>query len=430
VKKLTFYPLPLTFNQKNKMKNQKFILFIAFRYLFSKKSQSAINLISLISMFGVMVSTMALVCVLSVFNGFADMIEKSFSSFDSELKITAVNGKTFDFEQVSDKILSNNNIVLFSKVLSDNALIAYNENQTPIVLKGVDENYSKIFSPDSLMISGNFRLFDFDFDVSVIGYGLAVKIGTGVDYVTPLTIYVPRREGKINIMRPDAAFKKGEIFVAGVFSANQAEYDDNVLLVPLSFAQNLYDYDSLRVSSLDIKLKNINKLKTTQKQLKTSLGENFLVENRIEQQKDAFKIVKIEGLMIFLILSLILIIATCNIISSLSMLLIDKKDDILLFKNLGATNNKIRKVFIVEGWLIAVIGALFGLILGLIICVLQIKFGFLKMQTDINFYTPYPVVIKFFDLLLVLTTVLSIGFLAAYYPVRFFLFEKQNSNSN
>ena len=403
------------------MKNQKFILFIAFRYLFSKKSQSAINLISLISMFGVMVSTMALVCVLSVFNGFTDVIEKSFGSFDPELKIRSANGKTFDFEQINNKILSNENVAIFTKVLSDNALIAYNENQTPIVLKGVDENYSKIFSSDSLMLSGNFRLFDFDFDVSAIGYGLAAKIGTGVDYVTPLTIYAPRREGKINVMRPDAAFKKGEIFVAGVFSVNQAEYDDNVLLVPLSFAQNLYDYDSLKVSALELKLKNTNKLKSTQKQLQQSLGENFLVENRIEQQKDAFKIVKIEGLMIFLILSLILIIATCNIISSLSMLLLDKKDDIVLFKNIGATSSAIRKIFIVEGWLIAVIGAVFGLIFGLIICVLQIKFGFLQMQADINYSIPYPVVIKFFDLLLVLATVLSIGFLAAYYPVRFFL---------
>ena len=403
------------------MQNQKFILFIAFRYLFSKKSQSAINLISLISMVGVMVSTMALVCVLSVFNGFSDVIEKSFSSFDPELKISSANGKTFDFEQVSGKILSNENVALFTKVLSDNALIAYNDNQTPIVLKGVDENYSKIFSPDSLMLSGNFRLFDFDFDVSAIGYGLAAKIGTGVDYVTPLTIYAPRREGKINVMRPDAAFKKGEIFVAGVFSFNQHIYDENYLLVPLEFAQNLYDYDSLRISALELKLKNINKLKATQKQLQNSLGENFLVENRVEQQKDAFKIVKIEGLMIFLILALILIIATCNIISSLSMLLLDKKDDILLFKNLGATGSTIRKIFIVEGWLIAVLGAVFGLIFGLIICILQIKFGFLEMRLDINYFVPYPVIIKLFDLLLVLATVLSIGFLAAYYPVRFFL---------
>jgi len=397
----------------------KFVLFVAFRYLFSKKSQSAINLISLISMFGVVVSTMALVCVLSVFNGFTDMIKKSFSCFDPELKISAINGKTFDFEKISDKTLSNKNVALFSKTLSDNALIAYNDNQTPFILKGVDENYNKIFSPDSLMISGNFNLFNLDFDVAAIGYGLAAKVGTGVDYVTPLTIYVPRREGKINVMRPDVAFKKGEIFVGGVFCANQADYDDNVLLVPLSFAQNLYDYDSLKVSSFEVKLKNINKLNETQKQLQKSLGGNFLVENRIEQQKDYFKIIKIEGLMIFLILSLILIIAICNIIGSLSMLLIDKKEDIVLFKNLGATDKSIRKIFIAEGWLITTIGAVVGLIVGLIICLLQIKFGFLQM--DINsYYEPYPVVLKFSDFVLVLATVLTIGFLAAYYPVKFF----------
>ena len=406
------------------MKNEKFIFFIALRYLFSKKSQSAINLISLISMFGVMISTMALVCVMSVFNGFTDMIEKSFSSFDPELKISSANSKTFDFEQVSEKILSNQNVAFFAKTLSDNALISYNENKATFILKGVDENYSYIFYPDSLMVSGNYRLFDFDFDISAIGCGLAAKVGVGVDYITPLTIYAPRREGKINVMRPDAAFKKGEIFVAGVFSANQAQYDDNVLLVPLSFAQNLYDYDSLKVSALELKLKNINKLEATEKQLQKSLGDNFLVENRIEQQKDFFKIIKIEGLMIFLILALILIIATCNIISSLSMFLIDKKDDISLFKNLGATNGTIRKIFIAEGWLIAVIGALLGVFMGLIICVLQINFGFLKM--DINSYIEnYPVVIKFFDLPLVLASVLSIGFLAAYYPVKFFLKPKE-----
>ena len=403
------------------MKNNdvKFVLFVAFRYLFSKKSQIAINLISLISMFGVMVSTTALVCVLSVFNGLTDVIERSFSSFDPELKITVASGKTFDFEKISDKISSNENIAIFSKTLADNALIDYNENQTPVILKGVDENYKKVFSPDSLMVSGNFWLFNFDFDVAVVGYGLALRLGLGVDYVTPLTIYAPRREGKINVIRPDAAFKKGEIFVAGVFSANQQQ-DDNVIIVPIDFTQNLYDYDSLTVSSVELKLKNINKLKATQKQLKASLGENFLVENRIEQQKDYFKIIKIEGLIIFLILALILIIATCNIIGSLSMLLIDKKDDILLFKNLGATDSTVRKIFIVEGWLISIIGALLGIVLGLTVCILQIKFGFLKM--DINSYIEnYPVVIKFLDLLTVLVTVLSIGFLAAYYPVKFFL---------
>jgi ABC-type lipoprotein release transport system permease subunit len=405
--------------QQDMKHNIKFVLFIAFRYLISKKSQSAINLISLIAMVGVMVSTMALVCVLSVFNGFSNLIEKSFSSFDADLKISAKNRKSFDFKEISTKILLNENVALFAKTLSDNALIAYNENQTPIVLKGVDRNYLHIFSADSVIISGNYRLFNLDFDMSVIGYGLAAKLGVGVDYVTPLTIYAPCREGKINIMRPDAAFKKGEIFVAGVFASNQTQNDDNMLIAPLEFTQNLYDYDTSQVSALELKLKNIRKLQKTEQQLQTALGENFLVENRMEQQKDYFKIIKIEGLMIFLILVLILIIATCNIISSLSMLLLDKKNDILLFKNLGATRKTIQKIFVVEGWLISVTGTVLGLLLGLTVCVLQIKFGFLKM--DINSYLEnYPVVIKFLDLLIVLATTLSIGFLAAYYPVKFF----------
>jgi ABC-type lipoprotein release transport system permease subunit len=418
-----------------KINDIKFIFFIAFRYFFSKKSQSAINLISLISMFGVAVSTMALVCVLSVFNGFTEVIEKSFSSFDPELKITAKNGKTFNFEEVEKKLAENNNIAQFSKTLSDNALIIYNNNQTPIILKGVDEKYNSVFCADSLMISGNFRLFNFDFDVSALGVGLSAMLGLGVDYINPVSVYAPRREGKINIMRPDAAFKRGEIYVAGIFSANQQQYDDHVLIVPLEFAQNIYDYNPSTVSAIELKLKNIRKLSATEKKLQKTLGKNFTVENRFEQQKDYFKIIKIEGLLIFLILALILLIAVCNIISSLSMLLIDKKDDILLFKNLGATNSAVRKIFIVEGWLIAITGAVIGLVIGLTLCILQIKFGLLKM--DINSYIEnYPVAIKFFDLLTVLATVLLIGFAAACYPVKFFLSEKKlpvstsNASSN
>jgi ABC-type lipoprotein release transport system permease subunit len=382
--------------------------------------QNAINLISIISIFGVVVSSAALVCVLSVFNGFADIIVESFSSFEPELKITAAKGKVFDCTEILPQIADNENIASFSQVLADNALIGYADNQTPVILKGVDKNYSKIFAVDSLMISGDFRLFDFDFDVAVIGYGLSATLGLGVDYVTPVAIYAPRRMGKINIVRPEMAFKKGEFFVSGIFSVQQAQYDDNVLIMPIDFVRQMYDYDSLTVSSLELKLRNINHLKATEKQLQKTLGEDFLVENRAEQQKDYFKIIKIERLLVFLILAFILFIAICNIISSLSMLLIEKKDDIQTFKNLGATDKTIKWIFVLEGWLMSVIGSLSGIILGILVCFAQQYFGFLKMNIG-SYLENYPVSIKYFDVFCVLIIVLIIGFFTAFYPVKYFL---------
>jgi ABC-type lipoprotein release transport system permease subunit len=407
------------------MNNIKFIFFIALRYLFSKKKQNAINLISIISIFGVVVSSAALVCVLSVFNGFADMIVDSFTSFEPELKITAKQGKVFDCSEILPQITDIQNVANVSQVLADNALIGYEDNQTPIILKGVDEKYSQVFAVDSLMITGNFRLFDFDFDVAVIGYGLSATLNLGVDYVTPVAIYAPRRMGKINIARPEMAFKKGEFFVSGIFSVQQAQYDDNVLIMPIDFVRQMYDYDSITVSSLELKLHNINHLKATEKQLQKTLGEDFSVENRAEQQKDYFKIIKIERLLVFLILAFILFIAICNIISSLSMLLIEKKDDILTFKNLGATDQTIKWVFVLEGWLMSVIGSLSGIILGILVCLAQQHFGFLKMDLG-AYFENYPVSIQFFDILIVLITVLIIGFLTAFYPVKYFLKAQKN----
>jgi ABC-type lipoprotein release transport system permease subunit len=411
---------------KSSLSDLRFIFFVAFRYLFSKKKQSAINLISIVSVFGVVVSTAALVCVMSVFNGFSDMFEKSIGDIASELQITAKRGKTFDFSKIEGKIAEIQNIAVVSQVIQDNALIDYNSSQTPIILKGVDKNYKQIINADSLMISGSYRLYDFEFDVSVVGYGLAYSLNLGVDYITPLSIYAPRREGKINIARPDAAFKRGEVLVSGLFASLQTEFDDKMIIAPIEFVKNLYDYDSVTVSAVELKLKDIKHSKSTENRLHKSLGEEFLVQNRHEQQKDYFKIIRIERLIIFIILAFILFIAICNIISSLSITLIEKKDDIQIFKNIGANSKRIRQIFIVEGWLMSIIGAIVGVILGLITCFLQYKFGFIKMG-DASYVENYPVVIQFTDIFAIFLTVLIIGFLAAFYPVKYFLREKEKS---
>ena len=399
--------------------NFKFVFFIAWRYLFSKKEQNVINVISFISVCGIIVSTAALVCVMSVLGGFVDLIEKSFGSFEPDLKIFAAKGKVFDYKQIDEIIEKNKNILFFAQELSDNALIDYNNNQTPVVLRGVDKNYKKVFNVDTVMISGSFRLYDFDFDVSAVGLGLASILNLGVDYLNPLQIYVPVRERKINLARPDAAFKKGEVYVSGVFRTNQPEYDDKMLIVPIDFTRKMYDYDSLTVSAINLKLKDIKISAKTKKQLQQDLGNKYLVQNRLEQQKDFFKIVKIERLLVFLILAFILFIAICNIIGSLSMLLIEKKENIQTLRNLGANKKNINRIFIAEGWLLSIIGTIAGIFIGLIVCILQQNFGFIKMGSG-SYIENYPVVISLTDILAILVTVLITGFLAAFYTVRAF----------
>lgn len=402
----------------------KFILFIARRYLFSKKSHNAINIISMISIVGVVVSTAALVCVMSVFNGFVEIIEKSFSAFDPDLRIVSAEGKTFDFEEIVPAIKASDNIEAFSRVLEDDALITYYDKQTPFTLKGVDRFYRDVFEVDSIMLEGAFRLHDLDFDVSVVGAGLATTLNLGVDYVSPITIYVPVREGKINILRPDAAFKKGEMFVGGIFFSNQPEIDESVVIAPIEFVQKMYDYDGQIVSNVALKLKNPKELSKTENALQKSLGEKFLVENRQEQQRDYFKIIKIERLLIFIILLFMLFIAVCNIISSLSLLLIEKRSDIEIFRHLGMNEVQIRRVFLIEGWLMSAIGTVIGLALGLLLCWLQIRFGLIKMGENILIEN-YPVAVEVIDLVVILLTVLTIGFLSSLLTVSVYFRRKK-----
>ena len=394
--------------------NIKLTFFVAWRYLFSKKSRNVINIISLISAIGIVISTAALVCVLSVFNGFVGIIEDSYSAFDSELQITAATGKVFDFTDVAHKVETVDNIAAVSYVLEDDALIAYYNSQTPFRMRGVDAAYSKVLDMDSMMMEGQFRLYDFDFDVSVVGIGLASKLNLGVDYVNGLTIYVPQRQGKINIARPDAAFRKGELFVCGIFASHQPE-----------FAQKMYDYDSLTVSSVELKLRNIEQLKKTEREVQNLLGDRYKVQNRGEQQADYLRIINIERMLIFVILAFMVLIATCNIIGSLSMLLIEKDNDIRTLDSLGMRGSSVSRIFVVEGWLLSVIGVVAGLVVGVVMCLLQVRFGFIKMG-DNSYIENYPVVIEALDILAILAMVLLIGFITSFITVKIYFANKNN----
>jgi len=404
---------------QSKFRGLSFSLRIARRYLFSKKSHNAINIISGISAGGVAVGTMALVCVLSVFNGFEGLISDMFSAFDPDLKITLTHGKTFEVNTTEfNELRKMKSVAVFTEVVEENALLRFKDKQMPATVKGVSDNFERMTRIDSIMYDGSFILFDGAFQRSIPGLGVASILGSGAHFIDPLYIYAPKRTSKINLLRPENSFNRMATYVSGIFSVKQAQYDDHFVLVPISLARDLFEYGKNTVSEVELKLsKSVNK-DEAQKQIRALLGEKFQVKNRYEQQESFFKIMKIEKWITYLILCFILLIASFNIIGSLSMLIIDKRADIETLRNLGADNRLIKRVFLFEGWMISAVGALGGIALGTILCLLQQHFGLLKLGTG-YVVNAYPVVTNALDLLLVFVTVLAMGFLAAYYPVRY-----------
>lgn len=391
-------------------------LFVAQRYLFSKKSHNTINIISIVSMCGVAVGSMALICVLSVLNGFEHMVQDSFTSFDPDLKITSQQGRVFDLNtEVWQQVRTLDGVELFSEVFSGNVLVGFNGRQTPALIKGVSANYSHMTGVKTLMIDGSFMLRGGAGNTAVVGVGVANTLSLGVDFVSPIALFVPKRNANVNLARPETAFTQHNLFVSGVFAANQPEYDDEIVFVPIELAQQLFDYSPTEVSSVEIKVRNGNQIDKLESTIQTILGESFAVQNRYEQQADFYRILQIEKWITFLILAFILLIATCNIIGSLSMLMINKQQDIALFFNLGADNKIVQFLFLLEGWMISVYGALVGLAVGVVLCLIQQYVGVIKMGEGFVVEN-YPVALQLGDVFLVFFTVIILGFLLASYP--------------
>jgi len=411
---------------QNKIGGLSFSFRIARRYLFSKKSHNAINIISGISAAGVAIGTMALVCVLSVFNGFESLISDMFSSFDPDLKITLNQGKTFDVSSSEfNSLRKSKSVAYFTEVVEENALLRFKTKQMPAIIKGVSSDFEKMTHIDSIMYDGKFLLFDGAFQRAVPGVGVAGILGLGAHFIDPLYLYAPKRNSKINLLRPENSFNQVGTFVSGIFSVKQLQYDDHYVLVSIDLARNLFEYEKTKVTAVELKLADgINK-SVAQKQIQNLLGINFQVKNRYEQQESFFKIMKIEKWITYLILSFILLIASFNIIGSLSMLIIDKAEDIQTLNNLGADNQLIKRIFLFEGWMISGVGALVGIVMGSILCLMQQYLGLLKLGTG-YIVDAYPVVTNVLDLMIVFCTVLLMGFLAAYYPVRYIKM-KENS---
>ena len=395
-----------------------FPLYIATRYLFAKKSRKAINIISAVSVAGVTVGTMALIIILSVFNGLEDLINNIFNVFDPDLRITVVEGKTFTPD--STKLLSIGSIPgisAYSLTLEENSLLEYDERQYIATIRGVDENYSKVTFVESTITDGEYQLISpGGRPQAVVGAGVANYLGLNINFITPIHIYVPRRTAGIDV-NPENAFIDKYIFPSGIFQIDQ-EFDSKYIFVPIEFARELLEYQT-EVSAIDIRIEPGYNIATIQKAVKEIAGNNFEVKNRFEQKEIFYKVMKSERLAIFVILTLILIIASFNIIGSLTMLIIEKRKDINILRSLGADDVLIKKIFLLEGWLISIIGTIAGVILGFIICRIQQKWGIVKFNSETLMVSAYPVVLKIKDFLAVPITVLIIGFFAALYPVRY-----------
>ncbi len=395
-----------------------FPLYISTRYLFAKKSRKAINIISAVSVAGVTVGTMALIIILSVFNGLEDLINSIFNVFDPDLRITVVEGKTFTPDSTMlSRLGSVPGISAYSLTLEENSLLEYDERQYIAKIRGVDENYPKVALVESTITDGEFKLTSQGGrPQAVVGSGVANYLGLNINFITPIHIYVPRRTAGINI-DPENAFIDKFIFPSGIFQIDQ-EFDSKYLFVPIDFARELLEYRT-EVSAIDIRTDPGYNIAEIQNAVKEIAGDKFDVKNRFEQKEIFYKVMKSERLAIFVILTLILIIASFNIIGSLTMLIIEKKKDINILRSLGADDILIKKIFLLEGWLISIIGTIAGIILGFIICRIQQEWGIVKFNSETLMVSAYPVVLKIKDFIIVPLTVLIIGFCAALYPVRY-----------
>ena len=403
-----------------------FPFYIARRYLFSKKSHNAINVISAISVCGVALATLALVCTLSVFNGFQDLVSTFFTAFDPQLKIVPASGKVFDGKDKRIQLLKNiPEVALMCESVEDNALVQYQGKQAMAVVKGMEDNFDELTPIDTILFGrGELLLHDEVVDYAIPGVQLLASLGTGVRFLDPLEIYAPKRGAKVNMANPAASFNSGNLFSSGlVFAVNQEKYDGSYIITSLQFARKLFQYTD-EVSAVNLKLVAGADVDAVKRKIENVLGNDFRVLDRYEQQADTFRIMEIEKLISYLFLTFILMIACFNVIGSLSMLIIDKRDDAATLRNLGSDERQILRIFLFEGRMITFIGAVSGIVLGVLLCWLQQRFGLISLGSSGSFIVDaYPVSVHWGDIVLIFVTVVAVGFLSVWYPVRY-LFKK------
>ena len=399
-----------------------FPLYVARRYLFSKKSTNAINVISVISVIGVAVATMALVIVLSVFNGFHDLVATFFTNFDPQLEVVPTQGKTAPSDDpLLAKMKALPEVDVATESVEDQALAIYQDHQAMVIVKGVDDNFDQLTHiKDILFGDGTYSLHAGNLQYGIMGIRLAAALGTGARFGDYLRIYAPQKEGQFDATNPSEAFVVDSLLSPGVvFSVNQSKYDKNYIIAPIAFARNLFGQQG-RLSSLEFRLKDGSDLDAVKKEMQEIGGAKYKVMDRFEQQADTFKIMQIEKYIAYIFLTFILIVACFNIIGSLSMLIIDKKEDVITLRNLGANDRQVSQIFLFEGRLISAFGAIIGIGLGLLLCWLQQQYGLVSLGSSSGSFVinAYPVSVHYDDVALIFLTVIVVGWVAVWYPVK------------
>ena len=397
--------------------------FIAWRYLFSKKSHHAINIISGISACGVAIASLAMVCTLSVFNGFRGLVADLFTDFDPQLKVTLAEGRTFSLNDPAITSLRQHpDVAVLTPCLQDQALVVREGQQVVVTIKGMADNFTKQMALDRLLypeMEEGVVLHADVLEFGIPGIQLAMQLGLRPDFETPLQVYAPKRGERVNMGNPMSSFNRDELMSSGyVFQVKQAKYDANYILTSLGFAQHLFDQQG-RISQVELSLKEGANVRKVKRDISRQLGNKFVVQDRYEQQDDVFRIMRIEKLIAYLFLTFILLVASFNIIGSLSMLMIDKENDIQMLRNLGAAPGDVRRIFILEGNMISLLGALVGVAIGVALCWLQQQYGLIAMGKSEGAFIveSYPVVVRAWDIVLVLLTVVVVSALIVWYPV-------------
>ena len=398
-------------------------LFIARRYLFSRKSHHAINIISGISVAGVAIATMAMVCTLSVFNGFRDLVAGLFTAFDPQLRVTLTEGSSVSQDdEALQRLRRHPDVKVYTPVMEGQALVVQDRRQQVVTVMGVADNFPEQASINNILYGdGSFCLHADVLEYGVLGLRLAARLGLPANFPDPLQVYAPKRGERVNMATPLSSFNHDELQSPGVvFNVQQSRYDDNYIITSLGFAQRLFDQRG-RVTSVELRLKDDVSLSSAKRELRQLLGARFQVQDRFEQQADVFRIMRIEKLISFVFLTFILLIACFNIIGSLSMLMIDKRQDVRTLRSLGATDGQVCDIFMLEGRMISLAGAAVGLLLGLALCWLQQEFGLISMGSSAGSFIveAYPVSVHVGDLVIVFLTVLVVGWAAVWWPVRY-----------
>lgn len=391
------------------------VLKTAFRYLKAKKTHSAVNIISIISMCGVVIATTALICVLSVYNGFSDLLLDKISKIDPQIEITPKEGKAIDNADSLISIINGiSGVETAIPIIKDQALAVYGNRQMPITLKGIPDNYDTFSELNDVILYGNFALQDSVNRYAILSIGAAGNLQSGAGFFDYMKFYAPKRVGRVNLANPIGAFRVDSLYISAIFQTEQYTYDQDLVFVPIDVTRKLFDYDK-QATSIEVKLAKNTDETVVMSHICHTLGDQFNVKNRLMQQASSFKMINMEKWVTFLLLTFILVITAFNVISSLSLLIMEKDDNIRTFKHLGASNRQISRIFITEGILITLSGAILGIILGVILCILQQELGLIKLSAEAGtvIVDSYPVKLIWSDVLIVFALVSIVGLITS-----------------